>query len=167
MLEIRAAQAYLLETTPSSERAFASQVWSLLVVQSPPGRKHPEVTSSLALARKADAALVSIVEARFAKRPFGHCSGMGWTKLVSKYGGPNAAFNYGYLSWHTHAIAATAADVRSSTSGRFRTTTFTQPHNEARAGQDVCLHAINSLHDTWLAFHNVFGAIGKPTRSRR
>lgn len=166
MLELRAAHAFLLETAPSPERAFLSSIWSLLVVQSPPGRPTREVTKALSAAKSADPALYKTVADRFAKRPFGHCSGMGWTKLVSKYGGNNAAYEYGYLSWHTHVIAATAADVRQQIARNYRTTTFTQFHPEHLMSQDVCLHAINLLHGVWLDFHRVFGPIGKPTRRR-
>lgn len=163
MLEVRASLAYILGAAPNSGRAFGNQIWTMLVLQSAPGRPLRELTTTLALVKKADPVLFATISQRFAKRPFGHSSGMGWTALVKLHGGPDADRHYSFLSWHTHAIAATAAHVRHSRAGRQVASTYGPTRPEHLARRDVCTYATTFLTDTWLEFHTVFGPLGQRT----
>jgi hypothetical protein len=166
MLELRAEITYVLGGSPSIDRALASMLWLILALQSPPGQAWPELRSAANDLRKHDPVLFAQISSRFKSKPFGHHSGMGWTKLVATYCGARGRSQYGFLSLHTHALAQGATNVEYSTHGMLTTRRYHQARPESKARSDVCLLAVDILTGTWDAIVAAYSGVVKPARRR-
>lgn len=164
MLEVWAETAYLLENHPTVERAVKNQAWTLLTLSSPPAKPSKAISFALTGLRRRFPHEVQAVEGRHPKQRTRHHSGMGWKALVAHSCGEDVAELYGFLSWHTHAIAQVVADVQYEEAPEWVRTRYKPARPDDLAAIDVCTFAVRALHGSWDAFYAAYGHAGEPAR---